>query len=370
MTNLQKSDQEFQKQFNEILIAINNAKSRVYSNINKELISLYWDIGKYISDKVEKKLWGKSIVENLANYIYQKQPHLKGYSKQNLWRMKQFYETYKDYEFLSTVSREIKKTAEDKALAVRNKELPPLLVEISWSHNTEIFSRCKVEEEREFYIRLCIKERLSFRELQRQINTSSFERVMTADDGLSPALKTIVKSKGKDNAISTFKDTYILDFLDDLPREHKEKDLQKALVNGLKEFILEIGKDFSFVGQNYKLEVGDSDFYVDLLFYHRELQCLVCFELKTEKFKPEHLGQLNFYLEALDRDVKKEHEKPSIGILLCDEKDNEVVKYAMSCTLSPTMIADYKTKLIPKKILQDKMHELLSSFEKGKNKTD
>ena len=190
---------------------------------------------------------------------------------------------------------------------------------------------------------------------------------MLSDEGLSPALKTIVKDKENNNVISTLKDTYIFDFLDDLPKNYQEKDLQKSLINDLKEFILEIGKDFSFVGQNYKLEVGADDFYIDLLFYHRELQCLICFELKTEKFKPEHLGQLNFYLEALDRDVKKSHEKPSIGILLCNEKNNEVVKYAMSRSLSQAMIADYKTKLIPKEILQDKMQELLSVFEKSKN---
>jgi predicted nuclease of restriction endonuclease-like (RecB) superfamily len=361
MTNLQKTDQE--KQFDEILIAIQEAKSKAYSQINTTLICLYWDIGKYISEKVEKKLWGKSVVENLARYISQKQPNLKGYSKSNLWRMKQFYEIYRNDKKLATVLREIEDTSENNALVVQNEKVPTLLAQISWSHNIEIFSRCKIEEEREFYIKLSIKERLSFRELQRQINTSSFERVMLSDEGLSPALKTIVKSKEDNNAISTLKDTYIFDFLDDLPKKPKERDLQKALVNGLKEFILEIGRDFSFVGQNYKLEVGTDDFYIDLLFFHRELQCLVCFELKTEKFKPEHLGQLNFYLEALDRDVKKEHERPSIGILLCDEKNNEVVKYAMSRTLSPSMVADYKTKLIPKKILQDKMHELLSSLD-------
>ena len=154
-----------------------------------------------------------------------------------------------------------------------------------------------------------------------------------------------------------------MDFLDDLPQTHKEKDLQQALVNGLKDFILELGKDFSFVGQNYKLEVGSDDFYIDLLFYHRGLSCLVCFELKTEKFKPEHLGQLNFYLEALDQDVKKSHESPSIGILLCTEKNTEVVKYALNRSLSPTLIADYETKLIPKEILQKKMHELLDEIE-------
>ena len=184
---------------------------------------------------------------------------------------------------------------------------------------------------------------------------------MIADEGLSPAVKTIVKDK--DNLLNTFKDTYIFDFLDDLPKQHQEKELQQALINGLKEFILELGRDFSFVGQNYKIEVGNSDFYIDLLFFHRELSCLVCFELKTEKFKPEHLGQLNFYLEALDQDVKKPHENLSIGILLCGEKDDEVVKYSLNRSLSPTVISDYKTKLIPKNILQEKLHELKSLFE-------
>jgi predicted nuclease of restriction endonuclease-like (RecB) superfamily len=362
MTELTTKDtKELQPQFDEVLIAINEAKSRVYSNINKELISLYWNIGKYISEKVEKKLWGKSVVENLANYISQKQPHFKGYSKSNLWRMKQFYEVYRNDEKLAPVVREIESTTENKDLVKQNEKIPPLLAQISWTHNIIIFSSCKIEEEREFYIKLSIKERLSKRELQRQIDTSSFERVMTADDGLSPALKTIVRESG-DNALSTFKDTYILDFLDDLPQNYKEKDLQQALIKGLKEFILEIGKDFSFMGQNYKVEVGNSDFYIDLLFHHRELQCLVCFELKTEKFKPEHLGQLNFYLEALDQDVKKSHENPSIGVLLCEEKDREVVKYALNRSMSPTMIADYETKLIPKEILQQKMKELMDAI--------
>ena len=340
MKDLQKPYPELHTQFEEVLLAIYNAKNKAYQNLNKELISLYWSIGKYISKKVENKLWGKSVVENLADYISQKQPNLKGYSKRNLWRMKQFYETYKD-----------------------SKKLSPLVTQISWTNNIIIFSRCKLLEEKEFYLKLTINEKLSKRELERQINTSSFERVITANQSLSPALKTIVKNSDGNIISSTFKDTYILNFLDDLPKNHKEKELQKALINGLKTFILEIGKDFSFVGQNYKLEVGNSDFYVDLLFYHRKLRCLVCFELKTEKFKPEHLGQLNFYLEALDQDIKKPHENPSIGILLCDEKDNEVVKYAMNCSLSPTMIADYKTKLIPKKILQDKMHEMIDLFD-------
>jgi len=211
MTTPQKSNQELQTQFNEVLVAIHNAKSKAYQSLNKELITLYWQIGEYISRKVEAKLWGKSVVENLAEYISQKQPNLKGYSERNLWRMKQFYESYKD-----------------------NQKLPTLLAEISWSHNVAIMSRCKLVEEREFYIRLTIKERLSFRELERQIDTSSFERVMTASEGVSVALKKIILDKKDNSVASSFKDTYILDFLDDLPEKHQEKDLQKALVNGLK----------------------------------------------------------------------------------------------------------------------------------------
>jgi RecB family endonuclease NucS len=156
---------------------------------------------------------------------------------------------------------------------------------------------------------------------------------------------------------NTFKDSYILDFLN-LPEPHSESDLQLGLVIQMKKFILELGKDFLFIGEEYKLQVGNSDFFIDLLFYHRGLQCLVAFELKANKFKPEHLGQLNFYLEALDRDVKKPNENPSIGVLLCKDKDSEVVEYALSRSLSPTMVSEYKMQLPDKKLLQQKLHEL------------
>jgi RecB family endonuclease NucS len=164
---------------------------------------------------------------------------------------------------------------------------------------------------------------------------------------------------------NTFKDNYILEFLN-LPDTHIESDLQRGLVRQMKNFILELGKDFLFIGEEYKLQVGNSDFYIDLLFYHRGLQCLVAFELKADKFKPDHLGQLNFYLEALDRDVKKPNENPSIGVLLCKDKDSEVVEYALSRSLSPTMVSEYKTQLPDKKLLQQKLHELFDN-EKDKN---
>jgi predicted nuclease of restriction endonuclease-like (RecB) superfamily len=246
--------------------------------------------------------------------------------------MKQFYETYKDFPKLST-----------------------LLREISWSHNLAIFSRCKTVEEKEFYLKLAKQENYSFRELERQISASLFERTMIGNSKLSPAVRE--SNKHISNA---FKDNYVFEFLN-LTEPYNESDLQRGLVRQMKNFILELGKDFLFIAEEYKLQVGNSDFYIDLLFYHRGLQCLVAFELKADKFKPDHLGQLNFYLEALDRDVKKPNENPSIGVLLCKDKDSEVVEYALSRSLSPTMVSEYKTQLPDKKLLQQKLHELFTN---------
>lgn len=178
---------------------------------------------------------------------------------------------------------------------------------------------------------------------------------MIGNSKLSTALR-----ESNHDLTNTFKDSYVFDFLN-LPEPHSESALQRGLVRQMKNFILELGKDFLFIGEEYKVQVGNSDFYIDLLFYHRGLQCLVAFELKADKFKPDHLGQLNFYLEALDRDVKKPNENPGIGVLLCKDKDSEVVEYALSRSLSPTMISEYKTQLPDKKLLQQKLHELFDN---------
>jgi predicted nuclease of restriction endonuclease-like (RecB) superfamily len=246
--------------------------------------------------------------------------------------MKQFYETYKDFPKLS-----------------------PLVREISWTNNLLVFSRCKTIEEMEFYLKHAKQENYSKRELDRQISASLFERTMIGNSKLSTAVR-----ESNHDLTNTFKDSYVFEFLN-LPDPHSENDLQRGLVRQMKNFILELGKDFLFIGEEYKLQVGNSDFYVDLLFYHRGLQCLIAFELKADKFKPDHLGQLNFYLEALDRDIKKPNENPSIGVLLCKDKDNEVVEYALSRSLSPTMVSEYKTQLPDKKILQQKLHELFDN---------
>ena len=251
--------------------------------------------------------------------------------------MKQFYEIYQDFPKLS-----------------------PLVREISWTNNLLIFSRCKTIEEMEFYLKLVKQENYSKRELDRQLSASFFERTMIGNSKLSPAVR-----ESNNDLSNTFKDSYVFEFLN-LPDPHSESDLQRGLVRQMKNFILELGKDFLFIGEEYKLQVGNSDFYIDLLFYHRGIQCLVAIELKADKFKPDHLGQLNFYLEALDRDVKKPNENPSIGVLLCKDKDSEVVEYALSRSLSPTMVSEYKTQLPDKKLLQQKLHELFDNERDAK----
>jgi predicted nuclease of restriction endonuclease-like (RecB) superfamily len=320
------------KRFTDIIQLIKQSRTNAIRAVNAELINLYWNIGEYISKKIEHAEWGDSVVTELAKHIQQNEPEIKGFSDKNIWRMKQFFETYKDFPKLST-----------------------LLREISWSHNLAIFSRCKTAEEREFYLRIAKEESYSFRELDRQISASLFERTMIGNSKLSTALREI-----NHDLTNTFKDSYVFEFLN-LPEPHTENNLKRGLVKQMKNFILELGKDFLFIGEEYKMQVGNSDFFIDLLFFHRGLQCLVAFELKSDKFKPDHLGQLNFYLEALDRDVKKLNENPSIGILLCKDKDSEVVKYALSRSLSPTMVSEYKTQLPDKKLLQQKLHELFDN---------
>ena len=324
--NIKLSHQDFTP----ILEHIKTSKQKIYATINSSLIELYWNIGQTISQKVQNASWGKGVVKELATFIAQTEPELKGFSDKNLWRMKQFYETYSGDEKLS-----------------------PLVRELTWTNNTLIFSRCKTSEEREFYLLLATKERYSKRELDRQIDASLFERTMIGNTKLSAVLREM-----HPNIENTFKDSYVLEFLG-LPQKHSESTLQKSLIAQMKQFILELGGDFIFVGEEYRLQVGNRDFYIDLLFFHRELAALVAFELKIGKFEPEHLGQLNFYLEALDRDVKKTHENPSIGVLICRDKDDEVVEYALSRNISPTLVAHYETQLPDKKLIRAKLHELL-----------
>ena len=322
------------EQFDAVVHLIQQAQAKVLYAANTTLIELYWQVGAYLSQKIESAQWGDAVIPQLAEYIAHNYPEIKGFSDKNLWRMKQFYETYRNAD----------------------EKLSSLVREINWTNNLIILSRTKSEEERAFYLQHCVKERLSKRELERQIDSALYERSMLEQPKLSPVLREIAPE-----AKQVFRDQYVMEFIGG--KEYKtENAMKSALIQQMKEFILELGKDFIFIDQEYRLQVGNSDFRIDLLFFHRELQCLVAFELKTGKFKPEHLGQLNFYLEALDRDVKKAKENPSIGVLLCKDKDDEVVEYALSRSLSPTMVAEYQLCLPDKKLLQQKMRELDDVF--------
>ena len=245
------------RQFAEVVLLIKKARLNALRSVNSELIKLYWDIGNFISDRVAEEKWGKGVVLQLAAHLKTSLPDSTGYSAQNLWRMKQFFETYRKHPKLST-----------------------LLRELSWSCHLHILSKSKTIEEKEFYIRLAIKEKYSVRELERQIDSGYYERALLSKKKVPPVVAQI-----QHNAVDVFRDTYVLDFLN-LPEPHSESNLQKSIVTHLKEFILEFGKDFAFIGQEYRLQVGNNDYFIDLLFFHRELQCLVMIELKIDDFKP------------------------------------------------------------------------------------
>jgi len=314
--------------FGEITRLIETARQRAYRAVNTALIDLYWQVGAYLSGKIKAAEWGEGVVEQLAQHLASTQPGLKGFTRRNLFRMRQFYEAYPDQQLVTA-----------------------LLTQLPWTHNLIILSRSKRPEEREFYLKMAAQEKWSSRELERQFDTSLFERVV-----LSPAKVSPLVTQIHPDAASVFKDSYLVEFLD-LPAAHLESELQRGLLAQLRQFLLELGRDFCFVGSEYPLQVGQQDFALDLLFFHRGLNCLVAIELKTTRFSPEHLGQLNFYLEALDRDHKKPHENPAIGLLLCASKDDEVAEYALSRSLSPALVAQYQTQLPDKKLLQAKLHE-------------
>ena len=320
---------------NEMLLAsklieiIRNSRQNALRKVNEELIRMYWQVGEYLSKESFQAAFGDKYIDMLAKEIQDSFPGIKGFSRRGLYRMKQFYELYKDNSIVS-----------------------PLLTQISWSNHLLIMSGCKSDEEREFYIRLCIKENYSKRQLERQMDSGYYERYMLSREKVLPEA---VKKLGE----NPFLDSYVMEFLD-LPNEFHENDLRKALIRNMRDFILELGKDFTYIDEEYKVQVGGEDFRIDLLFYHRGLQCLLAIELNMGKFKPEYISKLDFYLEALDRQVKKDYENPSVGLLLCASKNDEVVEYAMSRTMSPMMVSQYHLQLPDKNILQKKLQELIN----------
>lgn len=316
-------------EFAEISQLIAAARARAVRVVNTTLIDLYWQVGQIISQKISQAQWGDGVVAELALHLARTQPGLRGFTRSILFRMRQFYESYQDDDIVA-----------------------PLARQLPWTHNLIILNQSKRPEEREFYLRCAVREQWSKRELERQFKTALFERTV-----LSPVKVSPLVTQMHPNALDVFKDRYVVEFLG-LPQGHAEADLHLGLLRHLKDFLIELGRDFCFVGSQFPLQVGGRDFALDLLFFHRGLNCLVAIELKIGRFEPEYLCKLGFYLEALDRDVKKPHEQASIGVLLCASKDDEVVEYALSRSLSPAVIAEYQMQLPDKAVLQAKLHEL------------
>ena len=281
--------------------------------VNRELVTLYWDVGESISRKQEEHGWGKAVVENLARDLQSEFPGRNGFSARNLWNMRDFYRVYAE-----------------------KPKLQPLVAEISWAKNLTIFSRCKNDLEREFYLRATARFGWTKDVLQHQIDNKSYDKYLLGQTNFDQTLPEHIRAQ----AVLAVKDHYTFDFLE-LADEHSERELEQALVHHLRNFLSEMGGAFAFVGNQYRLEVGTQEFFIDLLLFHRRLRCLVAIELKIGDFKPEHKGKMEFYLEALDRHHRLEGENPPIGIIICRGKDKTVVEYALRTAARPLGVASY-----------------------------
>lgn len=302
---------------------VRSAQYAALKAVNTELVGLYWDIGRMIAERQAQAGWGRSVVENLSADLRREFPGVAGFSVQNLWYMRQFYLEYNGHE-----------------------KLQPLVGEIAWAHNLVIMSRCKDPLEREFYIRMTRKFGWSKNILIHQIDNQSYEKSLLGQTNFDQALTPALRAQAK----LAVKDEYTFDFLE-LSEEHSERELERALIARIEDFLRAMGGMFAFMGSQYRLEVDDEEFLIDLLLFHRRLRCLVAIELKIGKFRPEYVGKMQFYLTALDRQVRQEDENPSIGIILCKEKSRTIVEYALHDARKPIGVATYEvTKTLPKEL--------------------
>lgn len=369
-----------EQQFAEVVDIIVQHRSKALRAVNEELLLTAWHVGRYVSAKLKSEEWGSKVVTQLSEYIRSQRPDIKGFGRSSIYNMVLFYDEYSSVAFSATVEKylnsefvqprigqiETPQSTQEVAVIVQPEtaqtiqpktgQMSKILELTTLTNHIEILCRCKSNEERLFYILYANKEHLVKRELQRCISNQTYSALLSSKNNMSKGLLNAYPS-----ASIMFKDTLFIDFLN-LPKKHSESKLKNGLIEHMKQFILELGKDFIFMDQEYRLNIGASTFKADLLFFHRGLQALVAVELKKAKFHPRDLGQLEFYLEALDRDMKRSNENPSIGIILCPEADRIVVEYAMSRSMSPTMIAEYKRILVPQERMQQQLNEFCNLF--------
>lgn len=373
---------ELDRQFAFVNSMIERYRSSAISMVNTAALQMNWEIGQYISMQLKSARWGTKIVSDLADYLKRINPKQRGFGKRHLYNMVKFYDTYSAKSFLNTLSNlhlpefvqsriaqletpSKSVTNEIVQLGIAQLEedlqpLPKLLSIIPFTSHIEIMNRCRSDEERIFYMLYAHHQGLKTEELRRCIVNQTFSSLMDKEKMLSPKLLDEYPQSE-----FMLKDKAIVDFLN-LPQEHNEHHLHKGLLEHMKAFILELGKDFLFIESEFGVQVGGSTKRIDLLFFHRALQCLVAIELKAVDFQPEFVGKMDMYLEALDRDVKRDNENPSIGIILCPSADRSMVEYTLSRSLSPTMIAEYQRKLIPQQVMKKSLEEYCSFLQENK----
>lgn len=358
--------------FNQIFGIINYHRQRVSKTVDDESLRMIWEVGAYVSNKLKTSEWGSNVVRQLSEYIRTQDPTIKGWSYRTIYKMVQFYETYSSESFKELmqstklaqftkmelpsaatgfVPTELAQIMPKEFVPTELAQIPSVLFFTGWSNHQLILNRCKTNEERLFYIIYSKKELLGYKQLERAIKTDAMASILRAKDIQSEALHTTYTKSP-----ALFKDTAYLDFLG-LPKRYKETRLRKGIVEHMKDFILEMGKDFLFIDEEHPIKVGGKTYKIDLLFYHRQLQCMIAFELKTTEFHPSYQGQLEFYLEALDQEERRSNENPTIGIILCKESDMETVRFALNRSMSPMMIMQYKEQLKVGGVIQRSIEE-------------
>jgi predicted nuclease of restriction endonuclease-like (RecB) superfamily len=298
----------------EIKQRIRASQYEALKSVNQEMIRLYWDIGRMIVERQEKEGWGKAVVETLACDLQKEFSGMQGYSVDNLWRMRKFFLNFRD-----------------------NAKLAPLVQEISWTKIIVIMESCKDDLEREFYIQMTRKFGWTKSVLIHQIENKTYEKTLLNQTNFNKTLPEKIKNQAK----LAVKDEYTFDFLE-MGEEHSEMELERALISRINRFLVEMGGAFAFLGNQFRLEINGKEFFIDILLYHRRLKCLVAIELKIGEFKPEFAGKMQFYLTALDDLVKTPDENPSIGIILCKEKDRTIVEYTLRESNKPIGVAKYR----------------------------
>lgn len=358
-------------------------RDRVVQQVNGETVMMVWEVGGYVSGKLKTSAWGSGVVRQLAEYIHTQDPTVRGWSYRTIYRMMKFYESYSSSAFLDLIGKfnnqivplemaqnhdcqivpiELSQIQPDPIVTIGLSQIPSVLFSTGWSNHQLIMNYCKTDEQRLFYMLYAGRERLEYKELDRAIKTDAMSAILGSRD-----VQSQVMQNQYPQAPLLFKDRVSLDMLG-LPLRYKENKLRKTIIAHMKDFILEMGKDFLFIDEEHRLMVGGKPFKADLLFYHRLLQCMVVIELKTTEFHPKDLGQLEFYLEALDQEERRSNENPSIGILLCKEANMEVVRFALNRSMSPTMVAQYKEQLQVGGVIQRSLVEFCKFVEESNKK--